>query len=502
MPLTIRDKNSILDSLLSSLLAGNIVNDVAQISVVRQLCEAIAAEEADRAYDLYTLLQGFYISTATDVDLDARGHDMGLVRDAGQAASGPVVFTAALPWVEDIPLPAPQVVQATLADGTQVLYHSLRDATLAPSGRSISGTAPGTSVTSGVNDAVTLNLDGDGVRTVSLGTQTSSGGIAAALQAAVRALAALNPANQPAYSGFRCDFSVTTAGAYTLRSGTAGVSSTVVVTPSGSADASVTLKLGLAHGGLEQAGQASLNVPVLCDTIGVLGNVAAGQINQQTAPVAGVDHVANPLAFSNGREPASDDAYRQDVRSYILALGRGTRDAMERAVYATVGSDGQKHVLSAQLIDGAGNTAVYVCDGRSLTVGAQSDTVADVQDELDGLGSTAGGWVATGNTAGVAAASVLQVAIDVQVLVGPTPDLARAKAAITNALYQLLYAWPVGQFISYQVLAGRIDDTVAEVLNVTFTLPAAFSTTPMSTVGGAVGSKIMPGTLAVTVLRA
>ena len=501
MPLTLRPKDSILQVILDNLLAGSVVTDISMISVVRQLCEGVASTQADLDYDLYTLLQGFYITTAEGVDLDIRGRDHALARDAGQAASDLVTFSKTITWVDDIALSAPQVVQATLVDGTTILYRSVGDHTLFPAGRSISGAAPTTMLTSGVNDAVALNLDGDGVQTVLLGTQASAVAIAAALQAAVRALTPFNPANLPAYTTFRCDYSVTNAGRYTLRSGTAGPTSSVVVTVAAPPDASHGLKLGLAYGGSEQVGQTSVSVPVVCDTLGVVGNVGAGQINHLVSAVPGIATVANPLAFANGREPASDDAYRQDIRSYLLSLGRGTRDAIERAVAHTVSADGQRHVMTSQVAYGVGHIAVYVCDGRSLTIGAQDDVLQAVQDELDGLGQEIGGWLPGGTVAGVVSASILTVDVVATVVLGPTPDLAEAKVALTDAVYHLLYGSAVGAGVSYAELVTVIDQRVAEMLGVTFTLPAAFHTNPATDIGGVVGQKLMPGVIDITVER-
>jgi len=502
MPLTILPKDHILSNEVSYVLAGNIVNDINNISVLRQFLEADAASLADLYYALYTTVQGWFINAAEGIDLDIRGRDMGLARDVGQAASDLVTYTPLATWVDDIPLPAPLVVQATLADGTQVLYRSLGDLVLTPSGRSISGQAPATSLTGGTNDHLTLNLDSDGAQTIFLGTQTTATGIAAAIQAAVRALTAVYPSNQQAYTGFRCDYGVTTAGAYTLRSGSAGSSTAVVVTVAASLDASHVLKLGLTQGGIETVGQDELAVPVVCDQIGVIGNVGAGQINTQVSAVTGIDHIANPLMVANGREPASDDAYRQDLRSYLLALGRGTQDSVERAVAHTVSADGQMHVMSSQVVYGAGTIQAYICDGRSLTVGAQTDVIQDVQDELDGLGQEVGGWVPSGNAAGVVSANILTVNVNVTVTVGPTPDLVRAQAAIATVIYQTLYQWGVGQSLSYAQLTTRIDAAVAEVFDVVFTLPVAWTTAPPLAIGGAIGQKVMPGAIAVQVVRA
>lgn len=502
MPLTLREKNDILQAMISSVLAGGIVTDVNPIAVIRQILEGAAATQADLDYDLYTLLQGFYFNSAAGVDLDIRGNDMNRPRDPGQAASDAVTFTAASTVIDDIALPAPQVVQATLADGTEILYRSLGDYVLTPSGRSVSGQGPGLALTGGTNDQLSLNLNGDGVRTVALGSQSGGTQIAAAIETAVLALTAITPSNQTAYTQFRADYSVTTPGAYTLRSGTAGPFSSVVVTTAGAADASATLKLGVAQGGTEQAGQTSLRIPVLADRVGVLGNVGAGQINRQVTPTSGIDRVGNDLALSNGRAPASDDAYRQDIRTYILSLGRGTIDSLTRAVSGTLSADGQRHVFAHQIVHGSGFIQVFICDGRSLTVGAQADVVADVQDELDGLGEEPGGWIPAGNVAGVVPAQIVVVNIGVRVTLGPTPDLARAQSAITNSLYALLFNWPIGQALSYSTMVTRIDQTVVEMLGVEFSSPAVFASNPPLTLGSGIGQKVMPGTINVTVVRA
>jgi uncharacterized phage protein gp47/JayE len=502
MPLTLRPKNQILDSILSSLLAGDIITDINNISTIRQFSEGVASTQADLDYDLFTLLQSFYITTSEGIDLDLRGNDYGAPRDTGQAASDPVTFTKTVEWIEDVGLLAPQVVQATLADGTEVLYHSIEDVVLRPSGRSISGQGPGTTLTNGVNDDLALNLDGDGVRTISLGTHTSPTAIAAAIQAAVQALTAIGPSHQTAYTNFRCDYSVTTPGAYTLRSGTAGPTSSVVVTVAATQDASATLKLGTAQGGLESVGTGSVDVPMLCDQIGVIGNVGAGQINEQVSSVPGIDTVRNVLAFANGREPASDDAFRQDIRLWLDALGRGNRASVEQAVAHTIGEDGQRHVFSAQTVYGAGTIQVYICDGRSLTVGAQTDVIEDVQDELDGLGEEPGGWVAGGNAAGVVSAAIVTVNVTVTVTLGPTPDLARAQTALRNAIYQMLYHWPVGASLSYSQMTVKINETVVEVIDNAFVTPSQFATNPPTLVGGQIGVKLMPGLINVVVQRA
>jgi phage tail sheath protein FI len=81
-----------------------------------------------------------------------------------------------------------------------------------------------------------INLNGDGPREITVTPTAATGAdIAAAIQSAVRALAANTPANQAAYDGFTSVFQTAAAPgnpSYLLTSGTTGATSTVVVTNS------------------------------------------------------------------------------------------------------------------------------------------------------------------------------------------------------------------------------------------------------------------------------
>lgn len=503
MPMTIRTKDDHLKGILTNLLAGSIITDVSNPSATRQLAEGTAAELSQLGLARYDDLLASRISSATGQDLDDLMADRGTQRDQGQVASDPVTFTRAQTWLEDIPLPAPQVLQATLADGTAILYRSIGDAVLQPQGRSISGQAPAGSLVGGSTDQLRVNLDGDGARTLTLGTQTTAAAIATALQTAVRALTAITSGNQPAYTGFRCDYSVITAGALTLRSGSTGPTSSVVVTPSTTNDATQVLKLGLAQGGQESPGEDTIDIPVLCDSLGVVGNVGAGQIRTQITPVVGIQSVANALMLSNGREPASDDASRQDLQNYIKSLAGSNAYAIEQAVLNTIGSDGLRHVMTAQVLEGAGHIQAYICDGRSLSMGAQADVLQDVQDELEGLGQRIGGWLPAGVTDGVIPATVRTVDLAPLILVGATVDLVLAQHAATHALYALVYRWPVGASLSVLQVDQRLHDTLSDMLSVTYAAtPPEFTANPTRVIGGILGEKLMPGSIAPLVQRA
>lgn len=142
-------------------------------------------------------------------------------------------------------------------------------------GTSTSGASAG--ITTLATDTLILNLDGDGAQTITFAANTTGAGVAADLQAKVRALAALKPVNALAYAGFTA---VYTGGQYVLTSGVLGTGSSVVVT---GGTAAAGLKLGTGNGGTEVVGSGGVSqqIPlqagtVVYNTSGVYITSAAG----------------------------------------------------------------------------------------------------------------------------------------------------------------------------------------------------------------------------------
>lgn len=503
MPPTIRPQAVILDELLSAMVRSGLVTDVAPISVTRMFASGAAVTIAELYYSLYTLYQSFFMTMATGADLDVRGSDYGLPRDIGQPASGRVVYTREPTYADDILILAPQRLEPVVESGTvPPTYHTVGDHRLAPCGRSISGEAPLTSTQAGISDDLTLTIDGDGPRTLTLGTNLTGADVAAAIQTQVRALMSNTPALQPGYDLFRADWNTTIVGAYTLRSGTAGPASSVLVTVGPGHDAARALKLGVAQGGTEAPGMDQISVPVVADVLGTASNVSASQLTLQQTPIGGMQAVSNPLPLVDGRDPASDDAYRQALQAYLMGLGRGTGDSLRQAALHTQLADGTQPVQSVQAVaDGDGHIRVFVADNRSRDVGAQPDVVDAVQAELDGRGVQVGGWVPAGMTAVVRPASVRVVNVTAQVLVGPMPDLASAQRACIQAITQALYATGVGESVGYVSLMRAVDQAVPDVLRVDFLQPTAFHVAPQQDLRAQVGEIFLPGFVQVEVHR-
>jgi hypothetical protein len=80
--------------------------------------------------------------------------------------------------------------------------------------------------------------------------------------------------------------------------------------------------------------------------------------------------------------------------------------------------------------------------------------------------------------------------------------LLRAQQAIEATIYHVVYGWPVGAPMSYAQLTTLIDQTVVEMLGITYVDPPHFWATGSQTLPGVMGQKYMPGVLQITCVRA
>ena len=177
-------------------------------------------------------------------------------------------------------------------------------------GFSLSKPGGGTSLRSGVNDRLTLSVNGGPAHTIDLGNLDGGPAIALAIQEAVRKIPALamqdavqnippvSPSNVAAFREFTATYAPET-GSYQLTSGTIGSpSASVVVLPSRQLppipnDAAEVLGLSPAHGGQEQQGSDEplealsmlRNVVLACTHLTAFPEYFAESLEEQTETV-------------------------------------------------------------------------------------------------------------------------------------------------------------------------------------------------------------------------
>lgn len=107
-----------------------------------------------------------------------------------------------------------------------------------------------------------------------------------------------------------------------------------------------------------------LNVPVICQTSGIIGNCIAGQIKEfASLPFTGAV-VTNPLPVSNGLPTEVDDDYRERIRAARQSRTRGTALALKTFTTGITAPDENKRVLSSSVVTRTGYpTTIYIDDG-------------------------------------------------------------------------------------------------------------------------------------------
>jgi hypothetical protein len=86
------------------------------------------------------------------------------------------------------------------------------------------------------------------------------------------------------------------------------------------------------NGYIVQIGVSTIDLPVVAQSPGVHGNVAAGSISVLASVVPGLDFVSNTYALSGGCDAESDSQFRSRFRDYINSRSQATATAIDYAV--------------------------------------------------------------------------------------------------------------------------------------------------------------------------
>jgi hypothetical protein len=86
------------------------------------------------------------------------------------------------------------------------------------------------------------------------------------------------------------------------------------------------------NGYIVQIGVSTIDLPVVAQSPGAHGNVAAGSISVLASVVPGLDFVSNTYALSGGCDAESDSQFRSRFRDYINSRSQATATAIDYAV--------------------------------------------------------------------------------------------------------------------------------------------------------------------------
>lgn len=192
-------------------------------------------------------------------------------------------------------------------------------------------------------------------------------------------------------------------------------------------------------------GIGSIDITVQANTPGTGGNVVAGALNTLTSAIVGVDTVTNALAFNNGVDQESDDAFRARFQGFIGTLAQGTVAAVGQAII-DLQADLTYSITENQQYSGAtdfGYFYVVVDDG---TGSPPSPLLANVTVAIDQVR-------AAGIRFGVFGPSVLTANLAMTITSAAGYTHANVVAAVVAALQAYVNTLGVGVTLPFTILS-------------------------------------------------
>jgi uncharacterized phage protein gp47/JayE len=157
--------------------------------------------------------------------------------------------------------------------------------------------------------------------------------------------------------------------------GTVAIASGSVVAAS---DALGTIRFRTtAAGSITGGNTTSALIPVIAETAGVRGNIAAGALVRMETRIAGVTGVTNPAAATTGKDQESDPDFRARIKQHVQRMSRGTVFAIDSYARATTLDNGQRVLFTrvVEPINPNGSISCYVDDGTGATDVYSSDFI-------------------------------------------------------------------------------------------------------------------------------
>ena len=130
-----------------------------------------------------------------------------------------------------------------------------------------------------------------------------------------------------------------------------------------------------------------MNVPVVAQVPGVIGNVGAGAISAFAGggPFTGA-RVSNPLPFTNGLATERDDAYRERIEAARNSRTKGTALALTTYSIGVTANDENRKVISSSFVPGIGDApgTLYIDDGTGYEERSSGVAVESLTDQALG----------------------------------------------------------------------------------------------------------------------
>lgn len=220
------------------------------------------------------------------------------------------------------------------------------------------------------------------------------------------------------------------------------------------------------------AGAMYADVPAVCETPGLAGNVAPGVIAVMQDAVTGISSATNPAWFFGGKEIESDDEQKARFAAFVATLPRGTKAAIEYGAKMAVVVDGSgltaetvRHAFIDEpyLADPLAPVGLVDCFIHNGAGGTSAALVAETKKIIDGYrepdGTPVPGWKAAGVIVNVYAAQEVMVSVAGALMVSEYVSASSAAAEAEAAIATYFDGLGIGA-------AAYASEIIAAVMNV------------------------------------
>lgn len=162
-------------------------------------------------------------------------------------------------------------------------------------------------------------------------------------------------------------------------------SGTIVQTPQGNARDAV--KFSTLYSATIPDGEVIvLNVPVVAQSPGPIGNVPASSVRQFASPPFTNATVTNTLPFTNGNKTEDDETYRERIADVLNSKSKGTPLALTTSAIGVVAPDENRKVVSATFVAGIDDqpSVLYIDDGSGYEESSTGVAIEVIVDDALG----------------------------------------------------------------------------------------------------------------------
>jgi len=209
------------------------------------------------------------------------------------------------------------------------------------------------------------------------------------------------------------------------------------------------------------SGAGSIDLPVVAQMPGSIGNVSAGTVSVIASPLPGIDLVSNALAFAGGCDAESDAKFRARFRAYINSRSLATLGAVGYAISSLQQSLRYKVFENTDASNNwlPGHFVVVVDDGAGNLSSSLTATVYAAVDKVRPIGSTFS----------IQAPAVVPVTIAISLATGQPALNSSIVATIVTAVTNYIAELPVGsplmqsRIIEIAYRTGHLSEDIASV---------------------------------------